>query len=183
MVTQAVQALVSKSRYGVPAARPPCVETLTIAWGGQASVQAPQRVHAARKPISGSAPGGRKYFRLTTRSSVRAMRRSSQSPMAERNMSRRLVSPGFSMWFKYGGEAGRRGSGEARLKRLLEAEGPAKFYFSVTGLTVLGQFGTADKKREIETGGEARVTDLVIGPETETGVGDKPEWLAGEWLG
>src|SRR3954470_1326022 len=122
MVTHAVQALISKSRYGVPAARPPLVDTLTIAWGGQASAQAPQRVHAARKPISGNAPGGRKYRRLTTRSSVRAMRRSSQSPTAERNRSRRLVSPGFSMRLKYGREAGKRGS----LKRLLEAEGPPK---------------------------------------------------------
>jgi hypothetical protein len=77
------------------------------------------------------------------------------------------------------GADGQRGS----LKRLLEAERPDKLYFSVTGLTVLGQLGTADKKREIKTGGEARVTDLVIDPETETCVGDEPEWLAGEWLG
>src|SRR3954466_1732443 len=129
MVTQAVQALVSRSRYGVPAARPPLVGTLTIAWGGQASAQAPQRVHAARKPISGNAPGGRKYRRLTTRSSVRATSRSSQSPTAERNMSRRLVIPGFSM-VEYGGEAGKRES----LKCLLEAEGPAKLYLAIIGL-------------------------------------------------
>ena len=52
MVGQAIQGVDAGSRYGVPAASPPSPGTLRIACSGQASMQAPHRVHAARNPIS-----------------------------------------------------------------------------------------------------------------------------------
>jgi hypothetical protein len=63
-----------------------------MAWGGHTVSQAPQRVQAARNAISGSAPGGRKYFCWTIRSSVRSSIRSAHWPKLWRKKSRR--SPG-----------------------------------------------------------------------------------------
>src|SRR5687767_2520501 len=106
MVGHATQAVAAGSRYGVPAARPPSPGTFSSACSGHASTQAPHRVHAARNPISGIAPGGRKYRRVMTRFSVCETRRSSQSPTADRKMSRRDDSEGISMSVKYGDGAG-----------------------------------------------------------------------------
>src|SRR4029077_20730354 len=82
-------------RYGVPAASPPALGTVSIARTGHAGAHAPQRVHAVRNANSGSAPGGRTYRCWTNLRSVSSTRRSSHSPKTDRNRSRRSVSPGI----------------------------------------------------------------------------------------
>lgn len=52
-------AVAAGSSAGVPAASPAPAGRVMIAPAGQARTHSPQRVHAAMKPASGSAPGGR----------------------------------------------------------------------------------------------------------------------------
>ena len=50
------------SSEGVPAAKPASLPSGRIAWAGQTAVHSPQRVQAARKAASDSAPGGLVYW-------------------------------------------------------------------------------------------------------------------------
>src|SRR4029078_13591206 len=72
MSGQATQGWSSSWRNGVPAASPAFEPAVRIACTGHTGTHAPQRVHAARNPTSGSAPGGRTERRWTIFRSVSA---------------------------------------------------------------------------------------------------------------
>jgi len=66
------------------------------------------------------------------------------------------------------------------LERGLEAEDPAEL--ELIGSRANRQFGTADIQRQVEPGGEAGVTDSVIGSKADSRVAQKPEAVPGKGL-
>src|SRR4029077_714144 len=117
----------------------------TIAWTGHADMQSPQRVHAARKPSSGSAPGGRRYRCGDIRSSVAYTRRSTHCPNACRNASRR--SPRKSTLPPLT-------SRPHALERRLHAEQPPERERVILRKVVPGVRRLAQVEREVEPGDE-----------------------------
>ena len=67
-------------------------------------------------------------------------------------------------------------------KRRLEAERPAKLHLAVAWLAILGQLGPADIERQVESGDEPGVAYLMIGPETNARVAEKPDPVSGKRL-
>ncbi len=74
------------------------------------------------------------------------------------------------------------GSRAGRLERGLEAEDPAKGELIVAGRPVLRQQRPAHEERQIEAGHESRITDAMLGAQSDAAVGKEANPVAAERL-
>src|SRR5262245_33555385 len=164
-----VQGWMFASRYGVPAASPASLVARRIAFGGQGSAQRPHRVQAARKPTSGSAPGGRWYRLTTTRSSARSMAFSTHCPKVDRNMARRSVG-----WYGI--------FISVKLPCCFETEEPAEAELVSARMLILSEVGTTGVHREVYPSDEAGLAQAMLGANARTGVGQEFDVATGDGI-